>query len=51
VLTVGAARMYQGMHYLSDIIVGIILGAVSVVIVDRAIPLERHETDDRNDAG
>ena len=45
VLTVSAARLYQGMHYLSDVVVGIILGVVSVVIVDRAIPHE-HDRDE-----
>jgi membrane-associated phospholipid phosphatase len=49
-LTVAVARMYQGMHYLSDVIVGIVLGAVSVVIVDRVIPQDGSATDDRNDA-
>jgi membrane-associated phospholipid phosphatase len=45
VLTVAAARMYQGMHYASDVIAGIILGVISVLIVDRVIPRERAETD------
>jgi membrane-associated phospholipid phosphatase len=45
VLTVSAGRLYQGMHYLSDVIAGIILGVVSVVIVDRVIPQERPPND------
>lgn len=31
-LIVGAARVYQGMHHLSDVIAGIVLGIVSIVI-------------------
>jgi membrane-associated phospholipid phosphatase len=30
---VGAARIYRGMHYLSDVIAGVVLGAASVVAV------------------
>jgi len=32
-LIVGWSRMYQGMHYLTDVIAGIVLGAASVLIV------------------
>lgn len=32
VVAVGLARMYQGMHYLSDVVAGVALGAVSLVI-------------------
>ena len=46
VLTVAAARMYQGMHYFSDVIAGIILGVICVLIVDRVIPQERSDGDD-----
>lgn len=31
-LIVGAARVYQGMHHLSDVVAGIVLGIVSIVI-------------------
>jgi undecaprenyl-diphosphatase len=31
-LVVAVARMYRGMHYLSDVLVGVVLGAVSVAI-------------------
>ena len=31
-LIVGAARLYQGMHHLSDVVAGVILGIVSIVI-------------------
>jgi membrane-associated phospholipid phosphatase len=37
------------MHYLSDVIAGIILGVISVLIVDRVIPQERSDRDDRTD--
>lgn len=30
-VTVGLARMYRGMHHLSDVVAGVLLGAVSVV--------------------
>jgi undecaprenyl-diphosphatase len=29
----GAARMYRGMHYLTDVVAGILLGATSVLVV------------------
>lgn len=31
-IAVGWARMYQGMHYLSDVVAGVVLGLVSVAI-------------------
>lgn len=31
------ARLYQGMHYLSDVIGGIVLGATSLLITDRVL--------------
>ncbi len=34
-VSVGMARMYQGMHYLSDVVVGVILGIVSLLVVLR----------------
>ena len=30
---VGIARMYRGMHHLTDVIAGVLLGVVSVVLV------------------
>jgi membrane-associated phospholipid phosphatase len=32
-LAVGLARMYRGMHYLTDIVAGVALGAASVIVV------------------
>ncbi|HEX4982730.1 MAG TPA: phosphatase PAP2 family protein, partial [Ilumatobacteraceae bacterium] len=32
-IIVGVARMYRGMHYLTDVIAGVLLGAASVVLV------------------
>jgi undecaprenyl-diphosphatase len=37
VLAVSWARLYQGMHYLSDVIAGIVLGIVSLVVTDRVL--------------
>ncbi len=34
---VGWARMYQGMHYLSDVIAGVALGAVSLIVCVRIL--------------
>jgi len=31
-IIVGAARMYRGMHYLTDVVAGVLLGAASVVL-------------------
>jgi membrane-associated phospholipid phosphatase len=45
---VGLARMYRGMHYLSDVIAGLLLGVASVAVawwfVDRAVRRAAHET-------
>lgn len=38
------ARMYQGMHYLSDVIGGVVLGAVSLIITDRILDTSRMGT-------
>jgi undecaprenyl-diphosphatase len=37
------ARLYQGVHFASDVLTGIILGAVSVVITDRVLRRRHHE--------
>ena len=49
---VGVARLYRGMHYLTDVVAGVLLGATSVVLVTvvmcRAEDRRRSsETDDR----
>lgn len=36
-LIVGLARVYQGMHYVSDVVAGVVLGAVSLAIAVRAL--------------
>ncbi len=36
-LIVGWARMYQGMHFLSDVVAGIILGVVSLLVCFRVL--------------
>ena len=36
-LIVAVARVYQGMHYLSDVVAGVVLGIVSLVICTRLI--------------
>ncbi len=38
------ARMYQGMHYLSDVVGGVVLGAVSLIIIDRVLDTSRMGT-------
>jgi len=43
-LGVAWARVYQGMHFLTDVMAGILLGAVSLTITHRV--LRRHEPDD-----
>jgi undecaprenyl-diphosphatase len=43
-LVVAWARVYQGVHYLTDTLAGIALGATSLVITDRV--LSRHEPAD-----
>ena len=37
IASVGVARIYQGMHYLSDVVAGIVLGIVSLVICARLV--------------
>jgi membrane-associated phospholipid phosphatase len=37
------ARLYQGVHFASDVLTGIILGIVSVVITDRILRRRHHE--------
>lgn len=53
-LLVAWARMYQGMHFLTDVIAGIVLGLVSVVICRRVLGAPRDAVavvwDDRDDA-
>jgi len=49
-LTVAWARMYQGMHYLSDVIAGVVLGLVSIAICARILgpppgAVARHNTE------
>jgi len=49
-LTVAWARLYQGMHYLSDVIAGVVLGLVSIVICARILGpppgvVARHDTE------
>ena len=43
-LGVAWARVYQGMHFLTDVTAGIVLGAVSLTITHRV--LRPHEPDD-----
>jgi membrane-associated phospholipid phosphatase len=38
VAAVGLSRMLLGMHYLSDVTVGIVVGAIAVVAVSHAVP-------------
>ena len=38
------ARMYQGMHFLTDVIGGIVLGATSLLITDRVLDTRRMGT-------
>ena len=52
VTTVGASRMYQGMHYFSDVVGGIVLGVTSLVVCTRilgppddAVGRSMHEVD------
>lgn len=53
-LIVGWARVYQGMHFLSDVVAGVVLGVVSVVICRYIIGAPRDAEDvlydDREDA-
>jgi undecaprenyl-diphosphatase len=44
VLAAGYSRMYRGMHHLTDVLAGIVLGAVSVLVTYRIIaPHDPHE--------
>ena len=53
-IMVAWARMYQGMHFLSDVIAGIVLGVVSVLVCRRILraPADADDVvvDDRVDA-
>lgn len=51
VAAVAWARLYQGMHYLSDVLAGIVLGAVSLVITDRVLRSAAIHHDDRAHPG
>ena len=56
-IIVGLSRMYRGMHFMSDVVAGMILGAVSVVVTlliltpaeekrrARAVPAAAHTAD------
>ena len=37
------ARLYQGVHFASDVLAGIVLGTVSVIITDRVLRRRHHE--------
>jgi membrane-associated phospholipid phosphatase len=41
------ARVYQGVHFASDVLAGIVLGAVSVVITDRVLRRRHRELEPR----
>jgi undecaprenyl-diphosphatase len=41
VIAVAWARMYQGMHFLSDVVFGVLLGLVTLVITDRVLDTSR----------
>jgi undecaprenyl-diphosphatase len=49
-IIVGVARLYRGMHYLTDVVAGVLLGVASVVLVTvilrRAEDRRSRETDD-----
>lgn len=38
------ARLYQGVHFASDVVAGIILGTVSVIVTDRVLRRRPHPT-------
>ena len=39
VIAVGLSRLLLGMHYLSDVVIGAIVGALALAVVDRALHL------------
>jgi membrane-associated phospholipid phosphatase len=41
------ARLYQGVHFASDVLAGIVLGAVSVIVTDRVLRRRHHHPDPR----
>jgi undecaprenyl-diphosphatase len=46
VVVVGLSRLLLGMHYLSDVVVGVIVGALSVIVVRHALcRVDRYEGD------
>jgi undecaprenyl-diphosphatase len=42
---VGLSRMYRGMHYLSDVLAGVVLGVVSVAITSAILSPEVRRTE------
>jgi undecaprenyl-diphosphatase len=50
-LGVAWARLYQGMHFLSDVVAGAVLGAVSLLITDRVLRRAAIRLDDRPHPG
>ena len=50
-IAVGWARIYQGMHYLSDVVAGVVLGVVSVVIVAKVLGPPTPEETSRDERG
>jgi undecaprenyl-diphosphatase len=42
VVIVGTSRLLLGMHYLSDVVVGIVVGAIGVLVVRHALLAARH---------
>jgi membrane-associated phospholipid phosphatase len=36
-LAVGGSRLYRGMHHPSDVVAGLLLGAISLVLLDRTV--------------
>ena len=43
------ARLYQGMHYLTDVTAGVVLGAASVIITDRILDTSRSRRSSANE--
>lgn len=41
VAAVSWARLYQGMHFLTDVVAGVVLGVISVLITDRVLDTSR----------